>query len=241
MTYIITFFAVILGYVITLFLKPKITKNIKLFLSFSGAFLLGLVVTHLLPHLFHHHGNDHENCTHDHGLPVGAFILIGILFQIVLEYFSKGAEHGHMHLHASEKKTMIPLTLFISLCLHALFEGFPIAEKSQLAYGIAVHHFPIAMILTILFYQANVSKLHIALFMIAFASMTPLGIYMAENLAWVQQYSEQLTALAVGILLHISSTIIYESNENHKFNLAKLSIIVLGFVLAYVMSMGHSH
>jgi hypothetical protein len=77
--------------------------------------------------------------------------------------------------------------------------------------------------------------------MIAFASMTPLGIYMAENLAWVQQYSEQLTALAVGILLHISSTIIYESNENHKFNLAKLSIIVLGFVLAYVMSMGHSH
>lgn len=241
MSYIITFFAVILGYILAIFLKPKISKNIKLFLSFSGAFLLGLVVTHLLPHLFHHHGHDHENCTHDHGLPVGAFILMGILFQIVLEYFSKGAEHGHMHLHAKNEKTTIPLTLFISLCLHALFEGFPIAEKSQLAYGIAVHHFPIAMILTILFYQAQVSKWQVAVFMIAFASMTPLGIYLAEHLSWFQNYSEQLTALAVGILLHISSTIIYESNENHKFNLAKLSIIVLGFVLAYVMSMGHSH
>jgi zinc transporter ZupT len=243
MTYIITFFAVIIGYVLALFLKPKVNKNIKLFLSFSGAFLLGLVVTHLLPEMFHHHGHDHENCAHDHNhfLPVGAFILIGILFQIILEYFSKGAEHGHMHLHASEKKVSIPVTLFISLCLHALFEGFPIANNHQLAYGIGVHHLPIAMILTILFYQANISKIQVLLFMLAFASMTPIGIYLAEHMSWAQHYSQQLTGIAVGILLHISSTIIYESNENHKFNLAKLSIIVLGFVLAYLMSLGHSH
>jgi len=241
MTYIVTFFAVIIGYALALLLKQKVSKNIKLFLSFSGAFLLGLVVTHLLPEMFHDHG--HENCAHKHQhfLPIGAFILIGILLQIVLEYFSKGAEHGHMHLHADEKKTSIPITLFASLCLHALFEGFPIANSPQLAYGIGVHHLPIAIILTILFYQANISKIQVLFFMLAFAFMTPLGIFLAENLSWAQNYSQQLTGIAVGILLHISSTIIYESNENHKFNLAKLSIIILGFVLAYLMSLGHSH
>ena len=89
MQYIITFFAVIAGFLIALFLKPQKKKNIKLLLAFSGAFLLSLTVLHLLPELFqegHHHHHEGE---HEHRLPVGLFIMIGILFQIVLEYISK--------------------------------------------------------------------------------------------------------------------------------------------------------
>ena len=37
---------------------------------------------------------------HHHGTSaIGIFIMIGIVFQIILEYFSKGAEHGHVHGH----------------------------------------------------------------------------------------------------------------------------------------------
>ncbi|MEO8239189.1 MAG: ZIP family metal transporter, partial [Flavobacterium sp.] len=37
------------------------------------------------------------------------------------------------------------------------------------------------------------------------------------------------------ILFHISSTIIFESSEGHKFNIAKVSMIVLGIILAFII------
>ena len=243
MQYIITFFAVIAGFLIALFLKPQKKKNIKLLLAFSGAFLLSLTVLHLLPELFqegHHHHHEGE---HEHRLPVGLFIMIGILFQIVLEFFSKGAEHGHVHIHTDKNDELhhIPWLLFVSLCLHALLEGFPIQENTNLAYGIAVHHFPIAIILTLFFVNAKMEKKMVFGFMFAFALMTPLGTFLAEQMHFAQHYSKEISAVVVGILFHISSTIIFESNEGHKFNLAKITMIVLGFLLAFFMEMGHSH
>lgn len=243
MQYIITFFAVIAGFLIALFLKPQKKKNIKLLLAFSGAFLLSLTVLHLLPELFQEDHHHHHEGEHEHRLPVGLFIMIGILFQIVLEFFSKGAEHGHVHIHTDKNDELhhIPWLLFISLCLHALLEGFPIQENTNLAYGIAVHHFPIAIILTLFFVNAKMEKKMIFGFMFAFALMTPLGTFLAEQMHFAQHYSKEISAVVVGILFHISSTIIFESNEGHKFNLAKITMIVLGFLLAFFMEMGHSH
>jgi len=243
MQYIITFFAVIAGFLIALFLKPQKKRNIKLLLAFSGAFLLSLTVLHLLPELFQESHLHHHEGEHEHRLPVGLFIMIGILFQIVLEFFSKGAEHGHVHIHTDNNDELhhIPWLLFISLCLHALLEGFPIQENTNLAYGIAVHHFPIAIILTLFFVNAKMEKKMVFGFMFAFALMTPLGTFLAEKMHFAQHYSKEISAVVVGILFHISSTIIFESNEGHKFNLAKITMIVLGFLLAFFMEMGHSH
>ena len=41
-----------------------------------------------------------------------------------------------------------------------------------------------------------------------------------------------LLAIVVGMFLHISTTIIFETNENHRFNLAKLTAILLGVGLS---------
>ena len=244
MHYIITFSAVIIGFFIALFLKPQKKKNIKLLLAFSGAFLLSLTVLHLLPELFSEgHNPIHEGEATPASLPVGVFIMIGILFQILLEFFSKGAEHGHVHVHTDAHNELhhIPWLLFISLCIHALLEGFPIHENQNLAYGIAVHHFPIAIILTLFFVNAKMNKWMVFSFMFAFALMTPLGTLLAEHMHFAQHYSKEISAVVVGILFHISSTIIFESNEGHKFNLAKITMIVFGFALAYIIEMGHSH
>lgn len=244
MQYIITFSAVIIGFLFALLLKPQKKKNIKLLLAFSGAFLLSLTVLHLLPELFsesHHHV--HEGEKHHESLPVGIFIMIGILFQILLEFFSKGAEHGHVHVHTNEHNELhhIPWLLFISLCIHALLEGFPIHNNQNLAYGIAVHHLPIAIILTLFFVNAKMNKMMIFGFMFTFALMTPMGTFLAEKMHFAQHYAKEISAIVVGILFHISSTIIFESNEGHKFNLAKITMIVIGFLLAFVIEMGHSH
>lgn len=237
MTYILPLVSVLLGAFIGLIFQPKNKKNLKLLLAFSGAFLLSITVMHLLPEVYDtvFHGHHHSEHHHDHsgGYRIGLFIMVGILFQIILEFFSKGAEHGHVHTH--EKMNAMPWTLFISLCIHALLEGMPVSHHHDLAIGIAIHHLPIAIILSMFFVNAGLAKKWIILFMVAFALMTPLGTLASEKLDFLTHYYTEISAVVIGILFHISSTIIFESSENHKFNIAKISVIVLGIVLGYLV------
>jgi zinc transporter ZupT len=222
MNYLLPLLSVLLGYGVALFVQPKSKKRLKLLLAFSGSFLLSLTVMHLLPEVYQSNKST-----------IGVFIMVGILFQIILEFFSKGAEHGHVHGH--EKIAKMPWLLFVSLCLHAFLEGFPVGHHHDLAIGIAIHHLPIAVILTTFFLHAELNKKALFLFMLTFAIMTPLGTLFSENVAFVNDYYSELTAIVIGILFHISSTIIFESSEGHKFNIAKVSMILLGMVLAYFL------
>jgi zinc transporter ZupT len=219
MNYLLPLLSVLIGYLIAILLKPKAKQNLKLLLAFSGSFLLSLTVIHLLPDVYESDKNS-----------VGIFIMCGILFQIILEFFSKGAEHGHVHGH--DKLKQMPWLLFISLCIHALLEGFPVGRHHDLAYGIAIHHLPIAIILTTFFLNAQLNKLALFIFMVTFAIMTPLGTLVSDSFPILNEYYTQLTAIVIGVLFHISSTIIFESSEGHKFNIAKVSMIILGIVLA---------
>ena len=222
MNYLLPLLSVLLGYFIALFLKPKNKTNLKLLLAFSGSFLLSLTVMHLLPEVY-------ESKNHN----IGIFIMLGILFQIILEFFSKGAEHGHVHGHA--KMYQIPWLLFISLCIHAFLEGFPVSHHNDLALGIAIHHLPIAIILTSFFVSSSLNRNAIFLFMVTFAIMTPLGTIVSDFIPQLNEYYSEITAVVIGILFHISSTIIFESSEGHKFNIAKVSMIVIGILLAYLI------
>ncbi len=173
--FLLPLFSVLIGYAFALFIKPKGKKNLKLLLAFSGSFLLSLTVMHLLPELY---------VTNDSN--IGLFIMLGILFQIILEFFSKGAEHGHVHRH--DKLQKMPWLLFISLCIHAFLEGFPVGNQHKLALGIAIHHFPIAIILTAFFVNAELNKKALFLFMIFFSIMTPLGTLVSEILPLINNY-----------------------------------------------------
>lgn len=238
MVYIIPLVSVIIGYLIAVILEPKNKKNLKLLMAFSGSFLLTLTVTHLLPDVYQYnnvtplveHAADAHGHNHASG-NIGFFIMIGIVFQIVLEYFSKGAEHGHVHAH--DKFDKIPWLLFISLCIHALFEGMPVSQHEELAWGIGIHHLPIAVILTAFFINAHMSKKSVLFFMLVFSVMTPLGTLISGNVDFLSHYYAEISAIVVGILFHISSTIIFESNEEHSFNINKLIAIIIGVIAAY--------
>jgi zinc transporter ZupT len=220
MNYLLPLLSVLLGYIVALVLKPQNKTNLKLLLAFSGSFLLSLTVMHLLPEVYESKNSQ-----------IGIFIMMGILFQIILEFFSQGAEHGHVHGHVN--MSHIPWLLFVSLCIHAFLEGFPLSDHHDLAAGIAIHHLPIAIILTTFFINSNLNKKAIFAFMITFALMTPLGTFAADYMPILNNYHTEITAVVIGILFHISSTIIFESSEGHKFNIAKVSMIVLGIALAY--------
>ncbi|GGK32294.1 hypothetical protein GCM10007962_28350 [Yeosuana aromativorans] len=214
--------SVLLGFLIVVVLKPSQRKNLKLLLAFSGAFLLSITVFDFLPEVYQN--NDKS---------IGLFIMVGILLQIILEFFSKGAEHGHVHLN--KESNLFPWLLFVSLSIHSILEGIPIEAHHNLIYGIIVHKLPVAIILSTFFLASKLSKIKIAFFLVLFAIMTPIGVLLSENFDMVQVYYYQISAVVIGIFLHISTTILFESNENHKFNLTKLITIMAAVAIAYFM------
>lgn len=223
MTYLLPIMGVLLSFAFVFITKPKRKENFKLLLAFSGAFLLALTVFELFPSVY-------ENSD---AKTIGVFVLLGILFQIFLEFFSKGAEHGHVHLN--KEKSDFPWLLFLSLCLHAFLEGFPIEKHDTIIYGILIHKIPIAIILSIFLLESKVKLLNAVFFIVLFSLMTPLGSFVAANFDFATDYYAPITALVIGVFLHISTVILFESSEGHKFNLRKLIVIILAIVIAYFL------
>lgn len=220
MSYILLIFAVILGTALVFVLKPS-KKIVQLLLAFSGAYLLSVTILHLLPEVYVD-GNDYKW--------IGIYILIGIIVQSILESFSKGAEHGHVHIHTHDKR--FPTLLFVSLCIHAFSEGLPIHNAGDnLLWAIIVHKLPIAIVLTTFLIQTNYSKKITFTFLLFFGLMSPLGILVGDKIIFFTTYASEITALIIGVFLHISTIILFESSENHKFNVQKFTAIILGIVL----------
>ena len=219
--------SVLIGALTVLLFKPT-NKITRLLLSFSGAYLLSITILHLLPEVYDH--------SHIGATKIGIFILAGILIQSILESFSKGAEHGHIHIHSDETK--FPILLFISLCIHAFSEGIPIhADDDNLLWAIVVHKIPIAIVLTTFLLHSKFSKTIIILFLGVFGLMSPLGVLVAEKISFFTDYHTEITALIIGVFLHISTIILFESSENHKFNLQKFIAIILG-ILVTIFTVG---
>ncbi len=220
MSYIFLITAVFLGALLVFLIKPS-NKIVRLLLAFSGAYLLSVTILHLLPDVY---------TTNADGKIIGIFILAGIILQSVLESFSKGAEHGHIHMHSDSKQ--FPTLLFFSLCIHAFSEGLPIHNAdSNLLWAIVVHKIPIAIVLTTFLIHTNYSKKIIFSFLIVFAFMSPLGVLFGDKIDFFKTYYTEITAIIIGVFLHISTIILFETTENHKFNLQKFMAILLGIML----------
>jgi zinc transporter ZupT len=213
--------SVVFGVTIVLLYSKSKPLNLKLFLAFSGAFLLSTTIFELLPEVY----------ANLETKKIGLFIMGGILLQILLEFYSKGAEHGHLHQH--DAKTVFPWFLFISLGIHAFFEGFPLKDHHNIIIGVVIHKIPIAILITTYLIKSKLPKPQIVLFLIIFTLMTPLGSISAELLSISQTLIYSVNAIVIGMFLHISTIILFESSEGHHFNLNKILMIIGAVILAY--------
>ncbi len=229
-----------------IFLSLKIkTQNLRFLLAFSAAYLFSISVTHLLPECYE--GTNAKT--------IGLFILVGFFIQILLEYFSTGIEHGHTHAHSHSCEKHLPLGMIIGLYLHSLLEGLPIYQsgiiethtqavlstQDSLVFGITIHNIPIAIAFVTLLLEHKTSKLKTVLLLLGFALMAPLGCLISYvlNSVGVQNYDGFLKlsfAVVIGIFLHISTAIMFETGENHKYNLAKIMSMIAGVFLAALIS-----
>lgn len=225
-------------------LKPDNKNYLKLLLSFSGAFLFSIAVINILPEIFSH-GDNHY---------IGIYIIVGFLIQLLLDYITHGVEHGHSHNeHANHNHSYATyLTLMIGICIHSFLEGMPFVEaidehtRNAMFFGIVIHNIPIALVLMSLFIQAGMPKRKAIILLSIFAAMTPLGAlasnqfnYFFENS--IENYLGIIMAIVVGIFLHVSTSILFESTEHHSYNKRKLITVVIGIAAAILTSLGHAH
>ena len=225
----VLFFCAFLGGASIFLVKSDKSKLLKLILSFSGAYLFAITVLHLIPDAFS--GPDKSE--------IGIFILVGFLLQVFLEQFSEGVEHGHIHKHHDGH--IFPFGIMISLCLHAFLEGMPLAKEqhNELIFGISLHHIPAAFALGSILVQNHFKKGSIIIYLAVFAIMAPLGFYVSLGLSngsigGVEAYFNKIMGVVIGIFLHISTTILFESSADHKINLRKMIAVLLGIGVALI-------
>ena len=217
-----------------LWVKPSDPNKLKLLIAFSGAYLLSITALHLLPEVF---------TGDDRGAYFGSFVLVGFFIQVMLEYLSGGIEHGHAHTHRSAG---LPVGLMIGLCLHAFLEGMPLGGGDAghshhghshshglepLLMGIVLHKYPVAMVFLAMLLNSGLAKAKAFGLLAVFAAMAPLGTLLS-GVGMVAQYNRESLAIVIGIFLHVSTTILFESSEGHRFNAYKMIAIAAGLALS---------
>jgi len=214
------------------------TTWMKPLLAFSGAYLFTLTITHLLPEAL--------ALMPEQGHRIGYFILAGFFGQLVLEVFSHGIEHGHVHQHTNHAGH-VPFLLLFSLVIHSFLEGSilvrtPAAsvpvEQSFYAIltGIALHHIPAAFALMAALLLRLGTFRRALPYLVLFALAAPAGI-IVSNYVVLQELLQggwyaALLGLVAGNFLHVSTTILFETSPEHRLNLPKLTATLVGTLLA---------
>jgi len=238
---IILFFTVMFSGALVQFFPQHNQKWLKLILAFSGAYLFTLTVIHVLPDVLVEAPDPHA---------VGYYILAGFFLQLILEIFSQGIEHGHMH-HHEERTDAIPYLLLFSLMVHSFLEGsILINGQNQVSghhhagtgnfyrvlAGIAIHHIPAAFALMSIL-VSRLQNFRKAFFYLGFfAIASPLGLWFSNYVLHEQVQTGNLytilTGLVAGNFLHISTTILFETSPEHHFNRRKLMATLAGVMLS---------
>ena len=220
---------------LSIFLFKNLSRQfLKMLLAFSGAYLFALSVLHLIPEVY---SSDVKW--------IGAYVLLGFFLQIILEVLSQGIEHGHIHVHHDHAHAF-PMAMMIGLCIHSFLEGMPLVQtfsgdttQGSLLFGIILHHVPVALALMSMLLQSNISKRAAVFYLFVFAMMAPLGAFASQAISEstmkeMSGYFDCIMAVVIGIFLHISTTILFENDKDHRVNYLKLMIILLGAGLAFL-------
>ena len=235
--YLILFFTVLLGGLLAFQFKSHNRRVLQLVLSFVGAYILGIIVLHLIPDAYS-----------DGSGQIGLWVLAGFFVQIFLERLSLGVEHGHIHDHNHNNRPMFAMQVMIGLSIHAFMEGLPLSidvdfhqnlhteahNHNALFYGVIMHKAPEAFALALLLLMSHFEKKVVWLCLIAFAAMSPLGAFLTQTIDFQHDTLRKIIAVVIGSLLHISTTILFEvdSTDEHSISWQKLGAIVIGVGLS---------
>lgn len=216
-------------------LPGDVTRWLKPMLAFSGAYLFSITILHLLPETLQLLGAEAGR--------VGYWVLAGFFLQMLLELASEGIEHGHVHRHPEHDHGYGPFLLLASLVVHSALEGSILTERATRAgggfwpvlLGVVLHHIPAALaLMSVLLARFNSFRRSLA-YLAVFAVAAPLGMLVGGVLENGPAYPV-LAGLVAGNFLHISTTILFETTPEHRFNRPKMLAAAVGVALALLVA-----
>lgn len=120
--------SVLLTGIIVFLFTDKIQSRSKYINTFAAAVVASLIFVHILPEIYE-----------VKSFWIGFALMIGMIFQLVLEKITKGIEHGHVHSHSVNHKSIL-WGLMIGLGIHSLVEGAPIFMSNEELATTEVHN-----------------------------------------------------------------------------------------------------
>jgi zinc transporter ZupT len=238
---IILFITPLLAGLASFLFSRSTSSQYRLLLVFAGAYLFAITVVHILPELYRQ--NEQVEV-------IGLFVLCGFFLQQVLEYFTSGIEHGHVHTHTVAKSngTMSAIVLLTALCIHAFLEGGMLAQPASSGFhydanavllGIVLHRIPASFALMTVLSQQLQSHTRALPYLLMFSIAAAVGLLLSSYFVQTQILTEAglvyLYALVSGNFLHISTTIVFESSPGHHFNMRKLAAALAGALVAVII------
>lgn len=226
--YLLLFLSAIGGGLLGFVVKDISKSNLKVVLAFSGAYILGITVLHLMPEVYS-----------TLSASAGKWIILGFFIQLLLERLSMGIEHGHVHpTHSPDWR--FALQIMIGLCLHAFIEGMPLAAypdsvgRTHFFFGIVLHEIPASLTLVVLLLMCNFRIRAVLWYLVIKSAMPPLGALFAVVFQLGPQISLIATAIVIGLFLHIATTILFEadSQSHHHMSKERLLAIFVGISIA---------
>ncbi len=230
---------IIPGLVVMRFAKIN-ERNLRFFLVFAGAYLFSMTVIHLIPDLFLSEADPFD---------LGLFILLGFFLQKVLENFTNGVEHGHMHTHLHGSSVVY---LLVALAIHSFLEGAIMTDSLHIHHnpnptddhggspkillGIVMHKIPAAVALMAMLISQFKRKSKALMLLIIFALSSPLGLitseYLSHSSIMPENYLITFFAIVTGGFLQISTTIFIETDPHHKLNWQRFLVSLSGAAAA---------
>ena len=233
MDYLVLLSSIALGAVTVFWLRLTDAGRVKVLNAFTGAYLIALVMLHLLPDLY-----EPEAGVTIRPLVIGGFILFGFFLQIAMDSISMGIEHGHAH----EIRGRMAVGILAGLCIHAFVEAMALGQSAEhqsahdkaahhfLLVSVVVHNYPISIALLGMLLQSGMKKSSALLCLGLFAAMAPIGMFVS-GYTGLAVYSRDLMAIVIGIFRHIATTILFESEDHHKFPVCKMIAVAIGLLL----------
>jgi zinc transporter ZupT len=104
------------------------------------------------------------------------------------------------------------------------------AQHHFLLISVVVHNYPISIALLGMLLQSGMKKSSALACLGLFAIMAPIGVF-TSSYTGLAVFSRYLMAIVIGIFMHISTTILFESEDHHRFPLGKLAAVLTGLAL----------
>lgn len=211
-------------------------RKLHIALSLSTGIFLGAIFLHMIPESYASWAIE-NSATIVQGSNLQAYNMWAtVLISVVIIYFLKARFVKPQRNSELQQHIALSYASFLGLSLHALAVGLSLSIpnlNTGILLGLASHKIFESFSLASIFLLAQFKPKKIIILVMLFASITPIGIILGNNIfpELPAEYRATAVAIALGTFLYVSiSELLPEVFHNKKDIQLKITLIIVGII-----------